>query len=377
MPTEFSSPPDQSSLWKPNRSSSRRVESIVRVVCLVFAAISILTTLGIVLTLIFETIDFFADPFFRQSLWINRLPDLLPGASEAQIQAVGDQIQALDPTQLSESSQAIGLEPPSQTAGFFYAITRFFTDTRWTPLFANDTDFGIFVLISATLMTTTIAMAVAVPLGLLIAIFLSEYAAPKLRQVLKPVLELLAGVPSVVFGYFALLTVTPFLQQLIPSLQGFNALSAGMVLGVSILPLVASLSEDAINAVPQDLRQGAFAMGATKRETIQAVVIPAALSGIVASIILAMSRAIGETMIVSLAAGQNPQPIDGDLGFINPLIPVMTMTAFIVQVSLGDAPFGSLAYKTIFAVGMTLFLITLALNIVSYWFVRRFREKYD
>lgn len=376
MPTEFSSPLDKPSLWQPNRSSSRRVEKIVRVVCLMFAAISILTTLGIVLTLIFETVDFFFDPFFRQSLWINRLPDLLPGASEAQIQAVGDQIRALDPRELVEQSSAIGLEPPSQVAGFFYAVTRFFTDRRWTPLF-QDADFGIFVLISATLMTTTIALAVAVPLGLLIAVFLSEYAAPRLRQVLKPVLELLAGVPSVVFGYFALLTVTPFLQRLIPSLQGFNALSAGMVLGVSIIPLVASLSEDAINAVPQDLRQGAFAMGATKRETIQAVVIPAALSGIVASIILAMSRAIGETMIVSLAAGQNPQPIDGDLGFVNPLIPVMTMTAFIVQVSLGDAPFGSLAYKTIFAVGMTLFLITLALNIVSYWFVRRFREKYD
>jgi phosphate transport system permease protein len=150
-----------------------------------------------------------------------------------------------------------------------------------------------------------------------------------------------------------------------------------MILGISILPLVASLSEDAINAVPQDLRQGAFAMGATKRETIQGVVIPAALSGIVASVILAMSRAIGETMIVSLAAGQNPQPIDGNFGFINPFIPVMTMTAFIVQVSLGDAAFGSLAYKTIFAVGMALFTMTLTLNIVSYWFVRRFREKYD
>jgi phosphate transport system permease protein len=250
------------------------------------------------------------------------------------------------------------------------------TDNRWTPLFQN-ANFGIFVLISATLLTTTIALAVAVPLGLLIAILLSEYAAPRLRQVLKPILELLAGVPSVVFGYFALLTVTPFLQRFIPFLQGFNALSAGMILGISILPLVASLSEDAINAVPQDLRQGAFAMGATKRETIQGVVIPAALSGIVASVILAMSRAIGETMIVSLAAGQNPQPIDGNFGFINPFIPVMTMTAFIVQVSLGDAAFGSLAYKTIFAVGMALFAMTLTLNIVSYWFVRRFREKYD
>ncbi|WP_017297283.1 phosphate ABC transporter permease subunit PstC [Nodosilinea nodulosa] len=376
MSAEFPLPAETSPLWRPNRRRSRQVEAVVRAVCLLFAAISILTTLGIVLTLIFETLDFFRDPFFRQALWIDRLPDLLPNASEAEIQGVSDQIQALDPRTLVERSEAIGLAPPSQAAGVFYAIRRFFTDTRWTPLF-QDADFGIFVLISATLLTSTIAMAVAVPLGLLIAVFLSEYAAPRLRQVLKPILELLAGVPSVVFGYFALLTVTPFLQRFIPALQGFNALSAGLVLGVSIVPLVASLSEDAINAVPQDLRQGAFAMGATKGETIQAVVLPAALSGIVASIILAASRALGETMIVSLAAGQNPQAIDGSLGFINPFVPVMTMTAFIVQVSLGDAPFGSLAYRTIFVVGMALFLITLGLNVVSYWFVRRFREKYD
>ncbi|HIK45033.1 MAG TPA: phosphate ABC transporter permease subunit PstC [Leptolyngbyaceae cyanobacterium M65_K2018_010] len=301
---------------------------------------------------------------------------MLPNASPAELQALGDQIQALDPKQLASQASRVGLDPPSRLAGFFYALRRFFTDTRWTPLFQNP-NFGIFVLVSATLLTSAIALLVAIPLGLLIAIFLSEYAAPRVRQVLKPVLELIAGVPSVVFGYFALLTVTPFLQGWIPPLQGFNALSAGLVLGISITPLVASLSEDAINAVPQDLRQGAFAMGATKRETIQAVVLPAALSGIVASIILAASRAIGETMIVSLAAGQNPQPIDASLSFINPFIPVMTMTAFIVQVSLGDAPFGSLAYKTIFAVGMSLFVMTLGLNILSYWFVRRFREKYE
>lgn len=376
MTAEFLSPPKTPSQWQPNRRRSRRVEGLVRVICLMFAAISILTTVGIVLTLVFETFDFFADPFFRQSLWLNQLPDLLPDASEAQLLALSDQIEAVDPTKLFDQTAAIGVEPPSIVAGFFYGLKRFLTDNRWTPLFQS-ASFGVFVLISATLMTTTIAMAVAVPLGLLIAVFLSEYAAPQLRQVLKPVLELLAGVPSVVFGYFALLTVTPFLQRLIPPLQGFNALSAGLILGVSIIPLVASLSEDAINAVPQDLRDGAFAMGATKREVIQAVVIPAALSGIVASIILALSRAIGETMIVSLAAGQNPQPIDGNLGFINPLIPVMTMTAFIVQVSLGDASYGSLAYKTIFAVGTALFLMTLTLNIVSYWFVRRFREKYE
>ncbi|MGF1569166.1 MAG: phosphate ABC transporter permease subunit PstC [Nodosilinea sp.] len=364
------------SLWQPNRRRSRRIEQGVRLLCFLFAAVSILTTFGIVLTLIFETFEFFHNPFFRLSLFVERLPALLPDASGDELQALGKELQRLDPSELGAQAQALGLEPPSQVAGFLHALRRFFTDTRWTPLFQS-ADFGIFVLISATLLTSTIAMAVAIPLGLLIAIFLSEYAAVRVRQVLKPILELLAGVPSVVFGYFALLTVTPFLQAIIPALQGFNALSAGLVLGVSIIPLVASLSEDAINAVPQDLRNGAFAMGATRREAITAVVIPAALSGIVASIILAASRAIGETMIVTLAAGQNPQPLDGSLSFLNPLGPVMTMTAFIVQVSLGDTPYGSLPYNTIFAVGMTLFVMTLALNIISYWFVRRFREKYE
>lgn len=376
MTVEFSAQAKTPSLWQPNRRRSRRVEGLVRAICLVFAAISIVTTLGIVLTLIVETVEFFADPFFRQALWLEQLPSLLPGASEEQLQVLSAQIEAANPRQLIDQVETVGVAPPSPAAGFFYALGRFFTDNRWTPLFKGG-GFGIFALVSATLLTSTIAMAVAIPLGLMIAVFLSEYAAPGVRQVLKPVLELLAGVPSVVFGYFALLAVTPFLQGLIPPLQGFNALSAGMVLGVSILPLVASLSEDAINAVPEELRQGAFAMGATRRETIQAVVLPAALSGIVASIILAMSRAVGETMIVSLAAGQSPQFIDGNFNFINPLVPVMTMTAFIVQVSLGDTPHGTLPYKTIFAVGMTLFLMTLALNIVSYWFVRRFREKYE
>ncbi|PMB15679.1 phosphate ABC transporter permease subunit PstC, partial [Fischerella thermalis CCMEE 5319] len=246
----------------------------------------------------------------------------------------------------------------------------FLTETQWTPLFANQ-QFGIMVLLSATLLTSAIAIAVALPVGLLIAVCLSEYAPAGLRKWLKPALEILAGVPTVVFGYFALLTVTPFLQTFIPGLQGFNALSAGIVLGISIIPLVASLSEDAIYAVPQSLRNGSYALGATKRETIVSVVLPAALSGIVASFILSISRAIGETMIVTIAAGQNPR-----LGF-NPLVPVQTMTAYIVQVSQGDTPAGSLAYNTIFAVGMTLFILTLALNIFSYWFVRRFREKYE
>ncbi|MGB3558520.1 MAG: phosphate ABC transporter permease subunit PstC, partial [Geitlerinemataceae cyanobacterium] len=259
-----------------------------------------------------------------------------------------------------------------ETFDFFQQVPswKFFTDTKWTPLFKS-AKFGIWVLISATVLTSAIAILVALPLGLLAAVCLSEYATPRIRSYLKPALEILAGIPSVVYGYFALLFVTPILRMLIPGLQGFNALSAGIVVGVSIVPLIASLSEDAIYAVPRSLRDGAYALGATKRETIISVVLPAALSGIVASVILAVSRAIGETMIVALAAGQNPT-----LG-LNPFVPVMTMTAFIVQVSLGDTPAGSIAYQTIFAVGMTLFVITLALNIFSFWFVRRFREKYE
>ncbi len=305
-------PGSDASLWQPNRQRSKQIQFVVKAICGLFAVVSIFTTIGIVLTLIYETFEFFQEV----TLW------------------------------------------------------QFLTDTRWTPLFSS-AQFGIMVLISATLRTTGIALLVSLPLGLLSAICLSEYATPKVRKILKPVLEILAGIPTVVYGYFALLFVTPLLQNFIPGLQGFNALSAGIVLGIMITPLVASLSEDAIYAVPRSLRDGAYALGATKRETIISVILPAALSGIVSSAILAISRAVGETMIVTLAAGQNP-----NLG-LNPFVPVMTMTAFIVQVSLGDTPAGSLAYKTIYAVGMTLFLITLALNIFSFWFVRRFREKYD
>ncbi|NEP46876.1 MAG: phosphate ABC transporter permease subunit PstC, partial [Okeania sp. SIO2H7] len=215
------------------------------------------------------------------------------------------------------------------------------------------------------------AVLVAIPLGLLSAVFLSEYASPQVRKILKPLLEILAGVPTIVYGYFALLTVTPVLEVFIPQIKIFNALSAALVLGVMITPMIASLSEDAIYAVPQRLRDGAYALGATKRETVTSVVLPAALSGIVSSIILAISRAVGETMIVSVAAGANPV-----LGF-NPLQSVMTMTAFIVQIVKGDAPYGTTIYYTLFAVGTTLFLMTLVLNIFSFWFVRRFREKYD
>ncbi len=312
--TKQPSTPEQNyeDLFNPNRRLSKNVELVVKIIFGTFAAISVVTTIGIVLTLIFETIEFF-----------KTVP-----------------------------------------------IVRFFTEIEWSPLFANP-KFGIWVLISATFLTSMIAIIVALPLGLLAAICLSEYASNRVRKILKPALEILAGIPTVVFGYFALLSVTPFLQKFLPGLQGFNALSAGLILGVSIIPLVASLSEDAIYAVPQRLREGAYALGSTKQETIIGVVLPAALSGIVASFILAVSRALGETMIVAIAAGQNPT-----FG-LNPFVPVMTMTSYIVQVSLGDTPAGSLAYKTIFAVGMTLFLLTLVLNIFSFWFVRRFQEKYE
>ncbi|MBE9108809.1 phosphate ABC transporter permease subunit PstC [Nodosilinea sp. LEGE 07298] len=310
--TTNSLPPDPNDLWQPSRGLNKRVEQAVIWLFGLFAIISVATTVGIVLSLLFETVEFFR----VVPLW------------------------------------------------------NFLTDRQWTPLFSNP-QFGILVLLSATFLTSFIAILVAVPLGLLSAIYLSEYASPKLRKWLKPALEILAGVPSVVYGYFALLLVTPFLQIFIPQLGGFNALSAGIVIGISITPLIASLSEDAIYAVPRALRDGSYALGLTKRETVFGVVLPAALSGIVASIILAVSRAVGETMIVALAAGLNPR-----LG-LNPFVPVMTMTAYIVQVSLGDTPAGSIAFKSIFAVGMTLFLVTLAFNIISFWFVRKFRETYE
>jgi phosphate transport system permease protein len=259
-----------------------------------------------------------------------------------------------------------------ETINFFreVSIVEFLTSTTWSAAFANP-QFGVMVLVGGTLLTTAIAIAVALPVGLLAAIFLSEYASTRLRRWLKPALEILAGVPTIVYGYFALTFVTPFLQGTIfPSLTIFNALSAGLVMGVMIIPTIASVSEDAIYAVPGSLREGAYALGATRRETATRIVVPAALSGIVAATILGVSRAVGETIIVAVAAGNLAQLAT------DPLAPVQTMTAFIVQVASGDTPTGSMTYNTIFAVGMTLFVLTLILNIVSYLFVRRFREKY-
>jgi phosphate transport system permease protein len=245
----------------------------------------------------------------------------------------------------------------------------FLTDTQWTPLF-DDAHFGIMVLLSGTITSSAVALLVAVPLGTTIAVYLSEFATPRAREIAKPILELLAGVPTIVYGYFALLFVTPILQRLIPGLPGFNLLSAGIVMGIMIVPLVASISEDAMRAVPMSLREGSFAMGATRLQTAIKVVVPAAISGIAAAYILGISRAVGETMILAVAAGMQP-----NLTF-NPLEPAATITAFIVQVALGDLPHGSVGYQTIFAAGLTLFLLTLVFNLIGLWMRKRFRQAY-
>lgn len=282
-------------------------ERIVQVLLLACALVTICTTIGIIAVLLFQTIDFFKEV----SIW------------------------------------------------------SFLTDTQWTPLFA-DKHFGILPLLSGTILTSFIALLVSVPLGLIIAIYLSEYAPLSVKKVVKPFLELLAGIPTIVYGYFALVTVTPLLQKFIPGLSGFNALSPGIVMGIMILPLVSSLSEDALRSVSKGLREGGYAMGASKLQVSLSIVFPAALSGIIASIILAFSRAVGETMIVVIAAGQLPV-----LTF-NPLNSVSTMTSYIVQVSQGDTPYGTLSYNTIFAVAITLFVFTFILNIVSFRIRKRF-----
>ncbi len=304
--------PSGEGMWQRESRARHFRERAVKVVLAACAYVSVLTTFGIVFVLLFETITFFRE----------------------------------------------------------VSIVEFFTSTTWSAAFANP-QFGILVLASGTLLTTLIAIAVALPVGLLAAIFLSEYASPRLRRWLKPALEILAGVPTIVYGYFALTFVTPLLRETIfPNMTIFNALSAGLVMGVMIIPTIASVSEDAIHAVPRSLREGAYALGATQRETATRIILPAALSGIVAATILGISRAVGETMIVAVAAGNLAQLAT------NPLESVQTMTAFIVQVASGDTPTGSLTYNTIFAVGSTLFVMTLILNIVSYVFVRRFREAY-
>jgi phosphate transport system permease protein len=289
----------------------RRAESLIEWLLMACAAVSVLTTVGIIAVLIGETVGFLRE----------------------------------------------------------VSIVEFLFGTEWTPLFARQR-FGVLPLVAGTVLVSGIAMAVALPAGVLSAIYLSEYADPRVRRVIKPLLEVLAGVPTVVYGYFALLFVTPLLQRIVPGLAGFNALSPGLVMGIMILPLVSSLSEDALHAVPTGLREGAYALGATRMQTTLRVVVPAAFSGITAAFILAVSRAVGETMIVAIAAGQQPRLT------ANPLVPVETMTTYIVQVSMGDTPAGTLEYRTIFAVGMLLFVSTFLLNMASAWLRERFREEY-
>jgi phosphate transport system permease protein len=286
-------------------------ERLIEAVLLAAAAISVLTTLGIVYVLVSESIVFFAS----------------------------------------------------------VSIIDFLTDTQWTPLF-DDAHFGIMVLISGTLVSSAVALLVAIPMGTIIAIYLSEFADSRVREVAKPILELLGGIPTIVFGYFALLVVTPILQFIFPSLPGFSLLSAGLVMGIMIVPYIASLSEDAMRAVPMSMREGAYAMGSTKLYTAVHVVVPAAVSGLAASYILAISRAVGETMILAVAAGMQP-----NLTW-NPMEPAATITSFIVQVALGDLPHGSIGYQTIFAAGLTLLLITLLFNILGQWLRAKYRETY-
>ena len=297
-------------VWKRNSRTREARERIIKVFLTACAYLSIFTTFGIVVVLFQETVRFFLD----------------------------------------------------------VSIAEFLTSTRWAP---PQGDFGILPLVYGTLMATAIAIAVALPVGLLTAIYLSEYAPTSLRRWLKPALEILAGVPTVVYGYFALTFITPLLGgSIFPGIDSFNAISAGLIMGVMIIPTVASVSEDAIYAVPRSLREGAYALGATKRETATKIVVPAALSGIVAAVILGISRAIGETMIVTIAMGAQ-----ANFGG-SPLESMQAMTAYIVQVVGGETPRGSVAFGSIFAVGSALFLMTLALNLISYWFVRRFREIY-
>ncbi len=296
------------------RASWRKVlpERVITVIMVLCTMMSVLTTVGIVLILLFQALPFFGEVSFIE----------------------------------------------------------FITGTRWTPLFQSK-HFGVLALVSATVLIALLSMLVALPLGLLSAIFLSEYAPETVRRIVKPVLEVLAGIPTVVYGYFALLFVTPILQSISEDILVFNAMSASIVMGIMILPMVASLSEDAMRAVPRALREAAYGLGATKLEVSTRVVVPAALSGIVSAFILAVSRAIGETMIVTVAAGNI-----ANFTF-NPFVAIQTMTAFIASVSTGDTPTGTLEHKTIFAVALLLFAITLVMNLLSQYVVRRFREEYE
>lgn len=293
------------------KQARKRKDKIIEMILLAAACVSVFTTLGIVYILVKESLVFFSNV----PLW------------------------------------------------------SFLTDRQWTPLF-DDAHFGILVLLSGTVTSSAVALLIAIPLGTIIAIYLSEFAGYRTREVLKPLLELLSGIPTIIYGFFALLVVTPLIQKVYPDLPTFNVLSAGLVMGIMIIPYVSSLSEDAMRAVPMSLREGAYAMGSTRLQTATRVVVPAAFSGIASAYILGISRAVGETMILAVAAGMQPNLT------LNPLEPAATITSFIVQVALGDLPHGSVGYQTIFAAGLTLLLLTLTFNLLGYWLRRRFREAY-
>ena len=258
-----------------------------------------------------------------------------------------------------------------ESLSFFKTVSLvdFFTDTQWTPLF-EDAHYGILPLVSGTLTTSAVALAVAIPIGTIAAIYLSEFASHKTREIVKPILELLVGVPTIVFGYFALLFLTPILQKIFPELPGFNMLSAGIVMGIMIVPYIASVAEDAMRAVPMAMREGSYAMGATRFQTAVRVVTPAAISGIIAAYILGISRAVGETMVVAVAAGQQP------IVSFNPMESAATITAYIVQVAMGDLPHGSVGYQSIFAAGLVLLVMTLCFNIIGHLIRKKYREHY-
>lgn len=293
------------------KEARKRKDRLIELILLFAASVSVLTTLGIMYVLISESVIFFTHVPLRDFLF----------------------------------------------------------DSQWTPLF-DDAHFGISVLLAGTLSSSLVALLVAIPLGTIIAIYLSEFAEHRIREVLKPVLEMLSGVPTIIYGYFALLFVTPLIQKIYPELPTFNILSAGLVMGIMIIPYVSSLSEDAMRAVPMSLREGSYAMGATRFQTAMRVVVPASISGIASAYILGVSRAVGETMILAVAAGMQPNLT------LNPLEPAATVTSYIVQVALGDLPHGSIGYQTIFAAGLTLLLITLLFNLLGHWMRRKFREAY-